>query len=413
MEPVTAREPILPVVLAGGEGARLKPVSTSENPKPFIPLPDGRSLLTRTLERLRNPLFLPPVLVGHENHRFALLNHARAAGIEPQAILLEPKAANTAMAIACAASYALTYAPGAVLAILPADQVIEPLDRWLDAIRAAAEASEVAQTLCLLGITPTRPDSNFGYIELGVAQGAAHAVDSFIEKPAKPEMLPASCVWNAGQFIVPARVIEALMLEHAPETWMAAQHAVASITTDWEFLRLGRASYAGLPGISFDRAVVEHAPSLCVRLNAHWHDLGTLASWEALSGQPASFYLARPKRTDRPWGYFEEIARAPERIEKRLTLFPGSRLSLQRHHHRSESWKVLQGEALVELEGVLHALQPGDEIQIGRFAWHRLSNPASATLIMHEIQFGQPDERDIERREDDYGRNAIQCVANL
>jgi mannose-1-phosphate guanylyltransferase len=391
--------------LAGGEGTRLAPISTPQQPKPFIPLPDGRSLLTRTLQRVLNgSIFLPPLLVGHASHRFALLNHARAAGILPQAILLEPQAKNTAMAIACAASWALAAHPHAVLAILPADQVIEPVENWVEAIQQAAEASVIEQKLCLLGVTPTRADPNFGYITLAPRHADAFAVSKFTEKPSNPEDYMVDAVWNAGQFIAPARVIEAIMLELVPEIWMAAQHAVASATREWEFTLLGQAAYAGAPAQSFDRAVMERAPSLCVRLSAHWHDLGTIEAWEAFTCQPATAMLERPLRTDRPWGYYELLKESSGRLEKRLTIFPGCRLSRQRHRHRSEIWHVLEGVAEIELGDTRPVLNQGEKINIPAYEWHRLYNPGIILLIIHEIQCGSPDELDIERSEDDYGR---------
>lgn len=408
--------PILPVILAGGEGTRLAPISTPDQPKPFVPLPDGRSLLTRTFQRLADTsMFLPPLLVGHANHRFALLNHARAAECIPSAILLEPQAKNTAMAIASAVVYALNAQPQSILAILPADQVIEPAERWLTAVTEAAIAAETHGKLCLLGVTPTRPDPHFGYIEPGesaAGTGAQH-VASFIEKPSRPAPLLPHCLWNAGQFLAPPSVLARLFQTHAPDIWQAATDAVAARDHRWEFSTLGSAAYISAPPRSFDRAIVEHSQSLVVRLEAHWHDLGTVEAWEAFTCQPADSYQALPKRTDRPWGFYELLAEAPNRLDKRLTVFPGCRLSLQRHTERSEQWEILSGTAEITLNDVRHTLRAGESIEIPAYAWHRLANESFYPLIIHEIQLGNPDETDIERREDDYGRlnnSHLNCI---
>ncbi len=398
---------ILPVILAGGEGTRLAPISTPEQPKPFIPLPDGRSLLTRTVQRVAHAsVFLPPLLVGQATHRFALLNHARAACVVPMDILLEPQAKNTAMAIASATHYALRYHPDAVLAILPADQVIEPQEAWLAAIEEAALAAQSAQKLCLLGVTPTRPDPYFGYIQPGLPLpgSEALAVERFIEKPEHPAPLLPHCLWNAGQFLATPNVLAGLFATHAPDIWERAREAFLAADRAYEFTHLGSAAYVSAPPRSFDRSVVERAEALVVRMAAHWHDLGTVEVWEAYTCLPAAHYADHPKRTDRPWGFFELLQLGPERIEKRLTLFPGGRLSLQRHLHRDEEWWVLSGEADIELEGVITPLHEGSHIHIKACSWHRLSNSGKNLLIIKEIQTGRPDEFDIERLEDDYGR---------
>jgi len=399
---------ILPIILAGGEGRRLAPISTSSQPKPFIPLPDGRSLLTRTLERA-SPLngFLPPLLIGQASHRFSLLNHARAAHVVPSAILLEPQAKNTAMAIASACLYALHYQPQAVLAILPADQVIEPQEAWLEAVHAAAAVSHANGKLCLLGVTPTRPDPHFGYIQPGLPLPGSEAVlvEQFIEKPEYPAALLPHCFWNAGQFFVTPAILAQLFAAHAPDIWEAAREAMAAADIAWEFTMLGSAAYISAPPRSFDRSIVEKSSVLAVRLQAHWHDLGTVEAWEAYTCQPADSYADRPERIDRPWGFYELLGdKAPDRLEKRLTLFPGCRISLQRHTCRDEEWRVLSGQAEAELDGQFYRLEPGSHIHIMAHMWHRLHNTGSTPLIIHEIQSGNPDESDIERREDDYGR---------
>ncbi len=402
MPRATTRQPILPVILAGGMGTRLAPISTPERPNPFLPLADGQSLLTRTLARVADAgQFAAPILVGHVSHRFALLNHARAAQVMPQAILLEPEAKNTAMAIALATAWAMRQQPDALLAILPADHYIAPVEAWHSALQQAVTLAVEAQQLCLLGVMPTRPDSNFGYLQMG----ENHRVVRFIEKPADPApLLAAGALWNAGQFIAPAGVLAALLAQHTPAIWQAAQAAITGARHEWEYTLPDPVSYAGIPALSFDRNVVEHASALVVRLEAAWSDLGTLEAWQAHGGDTPEQWQQRSPRTDRPWGYYELLAETADRLEKRLTIFPGCRLSLQRHHHREEEWHILAGAAVIQQGDIHYRLHEGGITEILSGEWHRLENDGQRNLIIYEIQSGNPDEADIERLADDYGR---------
>lgn len=400
--------PILPIILAGGMGSRLAPLSSPQCPKPFLPLPDGTSLLSRALRRVDAPeIFLPPMLVGQGAHRFMLLNHSREAGISPGTILLEPQPRNTAMAIACATRAALQEAPDACLAILPADQVIEPVESWRATAQLAAEAAIAQQRLCLLGVTPTRHEPQFGYIEPVPDDGAGasvRTVQHFIEKPEDPSQLPAHCLWNSGQFFVPARVLAELFATLAPLLWQRAGEAVLAREQTWEFSCLGQAAYLDIAPHAFDRLIVERAPVLVAPLAAAWHDLGTPQAWEAYSCQPVAQMLTRPARTDRPWGFYELLDTGPTHCEKRLTLYPGCRLSLQRHQNRAETWRVLEGHARIEVDGQCWHPDRDVSVHIPAESWHRLENIGTEPLIVHEIQMGKPNEADIERREDDYGR---------
>lgn len=399
---------ILPIVLAGGEGKRLSPIASTAWPKPFVPLPEGGGLLTKTCERLDAPCFAPPMLVGQAAHRFALLNHARAGGVTPQRILLEPAVRNTALAIASAIAQLLD-TPDQCVAVLPADHIIAPATSWQEAIQKSAFIAARTKRLCLLAAPPTAASPEYGYMALKT-QNSWYAVERFVEKPQNPGRLLAEntlglrWAWNVGQFIGPVSVFAAALGRHAPETWKSALAGGLNARHEWEFVLLDAAAYTPAPAISFDRAVIEKIPVAACRLNATWHDLGTLKAWESYTGQQAENYTPPPARTDRPWGYFELIAHHGRRLEKRLTIYPGCRLSKQRHRHRSELWEVVHGTAEVERDHRRYILQKGDHITIPPSTWHRLANSSSNRLIIKEIQDGLPDENDIERIDDDYGR---------
>jgi mannose-1-phosphate guanylyltransferase/mannose-6-phosphate isomerase-like protein (cupin superfamily) len=401
---------ILPIILAGGEGRRLSPITNADWPKPFVPLPEGGSLLTKTCERLNDAeMFAPPMLVGQARHRFALLNHARAGGLVPQRILLEPAVRNTAMAVAVAIAQLAETQPNTVVALLPADHMIEPAAVWRKTIKQAAQAASRREKICLLAAEPKAASPEYGYMAL-TPEHAWYAVERFVEKPSKPAELLAEndtslrWAWNVGQFVAPVKVIAHALATHAPDVWVAARVALEAATQEWEFTLLDEAAYANAPALSFDRAVMEKTSAVACKLAADWQDLGTISAWEAYTGQAVADYTPPPARTDRPWGYFELISHRGRQLEKKLTIYPGCRLSKQRHHHRSEQWEVIHGTAHVERGHGSYILQEGQKISIPAAAWHRLSNEGSNSLIIKEIQSGFPDENDIERADDDYGR---------
>lgn len=401
-------QPILPVILAGGIGARLAPISTPQRPKPFVPLADGESLLTKTVARLAAPPYLPPLLIGRAEDRFALLNHARAAGVTPAAILLESQGRNTAPAVALAALWAqASHGDGCMLAILPADHAITPDDAWRATVRYAADAARQSGEICLLTASPTRADPGFGYTMQGPGSTRHlwQPVARFVEKPADPITLIAQGArWNMGQFVGTAGQFIAALERHAPATMRAAQALLAAAKQEWEFTPLpGWPSH--VKSIPFDRAVLEHAPGVAVPFTGQWLDLGHLDAWQSFTGLDLVHYARQPARTDRPWGYFECLKQMDNEVHKRLIIYPNCRLSLQRHQRRAEHWHVISGTAYVELDSEVKRLKQNDKITIPTGQWHRLGNHHSDILIIEERQMGICDESDIERTDDDYGRS--------
>lgn len=390
---------ITPIILAGGEGQRLFPISTPLRPKPFVPLAGGLSLLARTLARTANPCFDASIVIGHERHRFALLNHARDAGVALPRILLEADARNTALAVA--AAVAATPDDEAMLAVLPADHFIGNETAWHEAAHTLASNVAGTTTLGLLGQALPEHNPNFGYM---VAESGAGArkVQRFIEKPEAPPTLPegAALLCNLGQFIGTRAAFAHALETHAPTIWQAAQSMVKHAHAVYEFTCLAPPD-AVTPSSAFDRAVLEHATDLrAIACDIDWQDLGSKAAWNMHQcARPIA-----PPRVDRPWGHYTVLAYEGGRVKKHLVVYGGCRLSLQRHQKREEHWRVLTGTAHVHRDGEEHVLHEGDAITIPKGAWHRLENKDAALLEVAETQIGVPDETDIERREDDYGR---------
>lgn len=278
---------VVPVILAGGSGTRLWPLSRTDYPKQFLPLGGDLSLLQATVARFNNGFANPPVVVCSENHRFLTAEQLLAMDQAKATIILEPAARNTAPAIALAAWHVLQSDPDAVMVVLPADHLIADNDRFQQAIVEGVSLAE-SGNLVTLGIEPTSPETGYGYISAGGAVGEggtqARKVSRFVEKPTKghAEELIAngSCYWNAGIFIFKAAsYLEALATLH-PEMHALTQQSMNSAEADLDFLRVSADTFEQCDNISVDYAVMEHADNVVVLpYNSGWSDIG---SWDAV-----------------------------------------------------------------------------------------------------------------------------------
>jgi mannose-1-phosphate guanylyltransferase len=401
------RMAIVPIILAGGEGARLAPLSTPDCPKPFIPFGRDHSLYARTLARTATPDFLPPLVVGQFAHRHALNNHARDAGVVPHTVLLEHAPHNTALAVALSVAH-FASAPNTLLLILPADHWLSDVAAWRQSLRDLAHAVQCAPypVLGLMGVVPNQENAGYGYVRTRGEQ-APLAVEAFIEKPAHAARLKAQegWFWNAGMCVGTQAHLQYFLQTHAPEIWQAAQPMLAHATLHGDGLMLSPPP-AHLAKQSFDVAVLEKIASSCLLqpVPCDWADLGTPEQWCVHSGDDWQTACALPVRVDRPWGYFFAHEITAARVSKTLHVYAGRRLSMQRHTHRDEHWHVLSGVATVTLNGSTTQHAPGDDVQVPAGAWHRLANETSVMLVIEETQTGVPDDADIERAEDDFGR---------
>lgn len=276
---------ICPVILSGGAGTRLWPLSRELYPKQLLPLASDRSLLQDTARRVTGDEFTGPIVVCNDEHRFVIAEQLRQAGLRPRAIVLEPAARNTAPAVAAAAAFLVREDPGSLMLVLPSDHVIRDEAAFRAAVAAGAEAAGAGR-LVTFGIKPTHAETGYGYIQRGAAlpEVAAYAVARFVEKPdlatAKTYLADGAWLWNSGMFLFPARLFLAELATFEPAIAEAGQRAVAAAQTDLDFLRLDAAAFKTSPSKSIDYAVMERTTrAAVVPTDPGWSDVG---AWSAL-----------------------------------------------------------------------------------------------------------------------------------
>jgi len=270
-----------PVVLSGGYGSRLWPLSRRSYPKQLLPLIGGRSLLQQALERLApDEHFGPPTLVVSAEQRFAVAEQVRLAGIKARAILLEEAGRNTAPAIALAAMHIARDDPQAVLVTLPSDHyVVDPAAFRQAALLAAEAASD--GWIVTVGIEPTHPETGFGWIEPGAPLtdgGAVCRVTAFREKPDRKtagELMAANCLWNAGVVVLRADTFLEELQTLEPAIYAAVRTALESGVNDMDFVRVNQKALDRAPSMSIDHAILEKGARVAVVRGAFgWSDLG-------------------------------------------------------------------------------------------------------------------------------------------
>ena len=472
-------KPIIPVILAGGQGTRLWPKSRSARPKQFIDLIGETSLFQQTLERVRDAgRYGRPIVITNAEYRFLVAEQAQERGIELGAILLEPVARNTAAAIAASARVALGQDEDAVIHVLPSDHLIPASADYFGAVDNAALAAREGH-LVTFGITPEHPETGYGYIAVGEPIGhGAHKVAAFVEKPdaqkAERMLEQGGFTWNSGMFMLPAKIFLAECERLAPEVFAAAKAAVTEAKRDLDFIRLDEANFASSPSISVDYAIFERTDKAAVLpVSFVWSDLGAWdAVWKGHSRDASGNAAAGPvtlsnatnslvmtehahvvldglddvaviatedavfvgrlsqaqnvgaiarslranvetraltethKTSYRPWGGYSSVLMGDRFQVKKLFVKPGKKLSLQKHHHRSEHWVVVRGTAEVTVDGKVSMLAENESIYLPLGCTHRLANPGKIELELIEVQTGSYlGEDDIIRIEDEFGRS--------
>lgn len=291
-DPSSSSHLIQPVILSGGSGTRLWPLSRQAYPKQFLPLSGDKSLLQQTVLRVADPgRFMPPVVVCNAEHRFMVAEQLRAVGVTPAAIVLEPAARNTAPAVAIGAMMAAAGGPNRPILVLPSDHLIGRTHAFQAAIAQATPAA-VHGSFVTFGIAPTAPETGYGYIKIGQTLPSApgcHVVERFIEKPdlarARQFLVDGGYAWNGGIFLLRADLYLAELNQFEPAIVEACVAAFKGATHDLDFIRLDGEAFGRSPSKSIDYAVMERTQrAVTVPVDMAWSDIG---SWDALHEQTA------------------------------------------------------------------------------------------------------------------------------
>jgi len=275
---------VIPVVMCGGAGTRLWPVSRESMPKQFAPLLSDRSTFQQTVQRVADPAFFArPIVITNTDFRFIVAEQLRELGIEAD-IVLEPARRDSGPAVAVAAALAARRDPAATVLVLAADHIVRKPDAFLGACRGAAAAA-ITGHIVTFGIKPSAPATNYGYIRPGAKLngGAALAVEAFVEKPdaaTAKRYLADQYLWNSGNFMFRADVMLEEIARFEPAMAEAARAAVAEMKEDLDFLRLAAEPFARAPRKSIDYAVMERTKlAAVVQADMGWSDVG---SWDAV-----------------------------------------------------------------------------------------------------------------------------------
>jgi len=445
------------IILAGGVGTRLWPLSREYYPKQFIQL-DGQSLFQKTCERavrLSGPDGI--YVVTNEIHQYLVTNQADELGItlDESHLLIEPEGKNTLPAIGWAMQRIRESDPHATVVVFPSDHILG--DAALDQIRSAETIAK--KYLVTFGVKPTSPHTGYGYIRPGKKLPTGAVVEDFREKPDEKtakEYVKRGYLWNSGIFLLSTDVFFAELKKHQPTLARAfsgsqdpdyqeleavsidyglLEHskkvAVVPLEAEWNDLGTFRALYeteehdregnvgeaeylaarnnyvhapgkrVGLIGVS-DLIVVDTSDALLVCHNREAEKVKNLVTRYNNENDPVTKFH---RQVHRPWGSYTVLEEGAMYKIKRVTVKPGERLSLQLHHHRSEHWVVVNGTAEVELDGKKQFLRKGESTFVHSGAMHRLRNPGLIPLEVIEVQLGDYlEEDDIVRFDDEYGR---------
>lgn len=456
------------IILAGGGGSRLFPLSRTRFPKQFLKLNEEQSLLAQTIQRFL-PLVKPCDMVIVTNQEY--IHHVRteliAAKAQDAHILLEPVARNTAPAVALAARYCLDVLgckADEILYVTPSDHIIRPLDIFSDNIQQAMGLAKMSK-IVTLGVKPSHPETGYGYIQVGKAFGGGFTVQSFSEKPdqetAEAYLAAGNYYWNSGMFTFTIACFMGELEKYQLDIYTWAEKGLEEMRTN----------FSEMPSISLDYAVAEKSEELVMLpITAEWNDIG---SWDAIydvlpkdedgnalqgdcipidcsntlmlghsrliaglsledilvvetddvivvakkgESQKVKALVSELKGKGRieadehttiyhPWGFCTVLGFGKGYKMKRIVVNPGEVLSLQMHYHRSEHWIVIGGTAKVTIGKIEQLVHENESIFVPQTVMHRLENPGKLPLQIIEVQNGSYlGEDDIVRFSDKYGR---------
>ena len=457
---------IQPVILTGGSGKRLWPLSTSDVPKPFISFDENNSLFQNTLQRLERIKISVneinnPIIVCNQNHESLVNNQAEKVNSSISSIILEPEIKNTAPALTLAAILIRKQFGDGIMISMHSDQWISNENSFAQDISQGVKIA-LENNVVLVGVEPTEPNTGYGYLKIDPINSSnnEYTVKKFVEKPSVDEAAKMinskNYLWNSGNFILKSSLWLKLMEEFAPEILKHCELSLKNSNPKSKIVNLDISHFSKIQSISIDNAVLEnmqkandYKSKLCaIKLNSLWTDLGEWASiWKFFNTDNNNYFKGNishsnvqnsliisqnksitannitdvfvvenngdiliqsnqiSQKFDKPWGHYEILSKTPGQQIKKLTIFSGESTSLQTHQFRSEHWIITHGIAKVTVENEMFNLNQNDSIYIPKGSKHRIENFNHENLCLLEIQTGvYLEEDDITRFEDKYAR---------
>ena len=457
---------IKPIILSGGSGIRLWPLSRESIPKQFFDIfNNNTNLFEQTLNRINNLNFDKPIIISNQNQRFNILRSIKNVNVKYNKILLEDKPKNTAPAFAASTQCCND---DQVLCFLPSDHYIKEDKKFINCL---LHASRIAMNnhLVVLGLKCREPNENYGYITYNKNNklNKSFEVESFIEKPNKEtakKLIQMHALWNSGIVLVKNSYLKNLFKKYAEKTFNQVKVSYKKSYKNMEFIFLDEKAWSNVSPISFDYAILEKKfRKIVVPLNISWSDLGTYDALSSIQNSIGNvekinskncftfsndnllivndvenlnivntkdFTLVSKKSnaddirklvskvskkrkkeflyesdSNRPWGSFSNLGEGNGYKVKKLIVLPGQKISLQKHFKRSEHWVVIQGIANITKGKKQFKLRANQSTFIKKGEVHRIENKTKKDLIMIEVQTGDYlEEDDIKRFKDIYNR---------
>ena len=455
---------IKPIILSGGAGKRLWPLSTENKPKQFFDIFNKKiNLFEETLNRIHDSNFAKPIIISNKNQRFNILKSIRNCNTKYDKVLLEDSPRNTAPAFAASTFFCKDEE---VLCFLPSDHYIQNNVKFINALIKAKKIA-LNNKLVILGLKSKEPNVNYGYIKYkkNYLYKDSFEVDTFIEKPQKSKALKlckAGALWNSGIVVVKNSYLKSLFSKFDKNLFLLVKESFENSHKEMEFILLGKKGWDKLPSISFDYSILEKVfNKIVVQLDIVWSDLGTFESIYKIKesiGNVESFNtknsfmfsnhkllvtndvedlniintkditlvskkgdsnaikellkkihknkkILNESETNRPWGSFTNLDQGNGYKVKKLHILPGQKISLQKHLKRSEHWVVVKGTAYIIKGKKKFKLNANQSTFIKKGEIHRIENKSKKDLVMIEVQTGEYlEEDDIKRFEDIYKR---------
>ena len=403
-----------PIILAGGSGKRLWPLSTNEKPKQFISLFGDLSLFDLTLQRVNNrDLFKKPIVVTSEKY-IEFVEHALSkTGMEVERVFLEPESKNTFAALTLPVLTAIRNKEFERYMVMPSDHYI-PFNRSFYESCSNVQNQFKNKALTLFGVKPTNPSTEYGYISTVPSNDNLKTINSFIEKPAlenaKLLLKQPYTLWNSGIFCFEGKWLNKSIELRFPHMYSIMMDILSQENLKHLYIYPNKERFSKLEDISFDKAFVEsNEKNYVTNLDAGWTDLGSWHSLVKLQKNPEHGLTlnieGKHPRIEKPWGFFEVLLETEFSKVKILSINPNQMLSMQMHKYRSETWYVTQGKATVTIGNKVVVLFPGESISIDANEKHGVQNFGNEVVEIIEVQSGSYfGEDDIIRFEDIYGR---------